>query len=380
MVMNWQKILRMDQAAILAWAEQQPWATAMAACGQDSQWHAEGDVWTHTKLVCDQLTKLEVWPDLADHDQLLLLFTALLHDAAKPLTSVFDAETGHIRSPKHAVKGEHLARGVLRDMDCDLKSRETICALVRYHGRPAFLLDREHPAQEVIRISWLLDNRLLYLFALADTRGRDTDSMQRPEENLHYWKLLAEEYRCLDRAYPFETDHARLVFFRHPEPNLHYVPHEDFSCQVTMMSGVPGSGKDTWLAKHRSDIPMVSLDEVRSDLEIEPTDDQGTVVQVARERCREHVRAGRPFSFNATNLTRQTRVRWIDLFNDYRAEIEIVYLEPPLRDILRQNQQRASDVPESVIRKLAAKVEPPNWLECHQLRTEPWYAGRAAGD
>ncbi|MGL6097679.1 MAG: hypothetical protein ACRC7O_18005, partial [Fimbriiglobus sp.] len=35
--------------------------------------------------------------------------------------------------------------------------------------------------------------------------------------------------------------------------------------------------------------------------------DQGAVIQAARERCREHLRAGRDFAFNATITVRQTR-------------------------------------------------------------------------
>jgi hypothetical protein len=34
------------------------------------------------------------------------------------------------------------------------------------------------------------------------------------------------------------------------------MPYEDFSCTVTMMSGLPGSGKDTWLAEHHRDLPV----------------------------------------------------------------------------------------------------------------------------
>lgn len=83
------------------------------------------------------------------------------------------------------MKGEHLVRSVLRDLGCDLVTREEIARLVRYHGRPAFLLEKHDPAHEVTQLSWLVNNRLLYLFALADSRGRDTDSMPRPEENLH---------------------------------------------------------------------------------------------------------------------------------------------------------------------------------------------------
>lgn len=35
--------------------------------------------------------------------------------------------------------------------------------------------------------------------------------------------------------------------------------------------------------------------------------------------------------------------------------------------ILQQNRDRDENVPESVIRKLAVKVEPPNWLEAHRI-------------
>jgi predicted kinase len=365
--MDWERIRHAQQSEIIAWAERQPWAKGMAACAQDLQWHAEGDVWTHTKMVCDQLSGVEGWGETSDDDRLSLLLTALLHDSAKPITSMLDPETGHIRSPNHAVKGEHVARSILRELGCDLKQRERICSMVRYHGRPAFLLERQNPERELIRLSWLSNNRLLYLFSIADTRGRDTDSMQRPEENLHYWRLLAEEIGCFDDSFPFATDQSRLVYFESDDPNLYYVPHESFSARVTMISGLPGSGKDTWLAKHRSELPVISLDDLRRELDVDPTDDQGRVIQLASERCREKLRAGQSFAFNATNLLRQTRSRWLSLFADYNAWVELVYVEPPLKHILKQNRDRKYDVPESVILKLAAKVEPPNWLEAHRL-------------
>jgi hypothetical protein len=45
---------------------------------------------------------------------------------------------------------------------------------------------------------------------------------------------------------------------------------EDYRCTVAMMTGLPGSGKDTLLATNCADLPLVSLDEVRSELSIEP--------------------------------------------------------------------------------------------------------------
>lgn len=365
--MNWQQLKQSPLDDITDWAETQAWCRAMAECVQDAEWHSEGDVWTHTKMVCQQLTELDEWPSLTPHEQVVLIFTALFHDVAKPLTTEVDPDTGRVTSPKHAVKGEHVARAVLRDLGCDLISREEIARLVRYHGRPAFLSERDEPAHEVVRLSWLVSNRLLYLFALADTRGRDTDSMGRPEENLHYWKLQAEETDCYEQPYPFANDHARFTFFRQREPNLHYVPHEDFACQVTMLCGLPGSGKDTRLSRNHSELPVVSLDDIRGELDVEPTENQGEVVQLARERCREYLRARTSFAFNATNILRQTRGRWIDLFADYNARIEVVYLEPPFDRLIQQNKNRGNPVPEQVVRKLTAKCEPPTWLEGHHL-------------
>ncbi|WP_425396893.1 AAA family ATPase [Aeoliella sp.] len=365
--MNWQQLEALPPSEVVDWAADEPWAQAMRACNQDAEWHAEGDVWTHTKLVCEQVAALDEWPDLSPREQTVLLWTALLHDAAKPLTTTIDPVTGRTTSPKHAVKGEHLARGVLRDLGCPLQLREQIVRMVRFHGRPAFLLERDQPAHEVIRLSWMVSNRLLYLFALADTRGRSTKEMTRPEENLHLWKMVAEENDCFGKPFGFANPKARFVFFRSESPDLFYVPHEAYASTVTMVAGLPGSGKDYWVAAHRADVPMVSLDSLRSELGIDPTDNQGPVVQAARERCRELLRAGTSFVFNATNLLVMTRSRWVDLFADYGARIELVYVEPPLEVILRQNAARSAPVPTHAIHRLLGKLEVPTWRECHEL-------------
>jgi hypothetical protein len=196
---------------------------------------------------------------------------------------------------------------VLRDLGCDLRTRAEIVALVRYHGRPPYLLEKENPENEVISLSWLVDTRLLYWLALADTRGRKADEMSRPEENLHLWRMVAEERGCFGVPYPFANDQARFLFYRGRLSSLHYNPREDYRCGVTLMSGLPGAGKDTWLSRHRPGLPVVGLDAIREGLEIEPTGNQGEVIQAAREQRRVHLRVGQSFAFNATNITRQMR-------------------------------------------------------------------------
>src|SRR4051794_39204075 len=158
--MRWGELSRASLDGIMAWAADRPWGRAMADCRQDVGWHSEGDVWTHTQMVCAQLPQLEGWDVLTPHEQTVLTFTALFHDSGKPLASQVDPSTGRIISPRHSLKGEHLARSVLRDLGCDLATREEIARLVRFHGRPAFLLDKPEPSHEVVSLSWLVSNKL----------------------------------------------------------------------------------------------------------------------------------------------------------------------------------------------------------------------------
>lgn len=116
-----------------------------------------------------------------------------------------------------------------------------------------------------------------------------------------------------------------------------------------------------------SNLPIVSLDEIRGELDVDPTDNQADVVQVARERCREFLRAGTSFAFNATNTVKQTRKRWLDLFAYYKTRTELVYVEPSFDRLFQQNRSTDNPVPEQVITKLASKCEPPTWHECHGL-------------
>ena len=364
---DWSDLLKATTKEILAWAENQEWGRAMAACQQDAEWHAEGDVWTHTCMVAGELEKLPEWPTLDRADQLKLLFTALFHDAGKPATTHVDPETDRTHSPKHALVGMELCRSILRELGCELQTREAIAALVRYHGRPPYLLEKADPAHEVIFLSWLVSHKSLYLFALADTRGRKTREMSRPEENIHLWKMVAEENCCFEQPYSFANDQARFLFYRNALSSLHYTPQEDYRCTVTLMSGLPGSGKDTWLAGKRADLPVISLDDIRADLDLDATDNQGEVIQAARASCREFLRAGRDFAFNATNTMRQTRKRWIDLFADYQARIELIYLEPPLPVLFERNERRASPVPAKLIQRLVDKMEPPTCAEAHEV-------------
>ena len=67
--MNWAQIQKASVAELITWAQSQEWCRAMAQCAQDPRWHAEGDVWTHTQMVIEEVQRLDEWPNLSHEDR-----------------------------------------------------------------------------------------------------------------------------------------------------------------------------------------------------------------------------------------------------------------------------------------------------------------------
>lgn len=185
---------------------------------------------------------------------------------------------------------------------------------------------------------------------------------------------LCREYDCLESPRSFPSGHSRFEYFRSENRDPAYLAHEDFSCQVTMLSGLPGAGKDTWIADHLPGIPVVSLDALRTELREEATGSQGRVVQAAREMARENLRNHQDFIWNATNLSRELRGQLIDLFTAYHARIQIVYVETSPDVLFKQNRERINRVPAAAIERMLDRWQIPSPIEAQTV--EFWIDGK----
>ncbi len=87
------------------------YAARMKATQQNPLYHAEGDVWAHTRMVCEYLVKdKEFWcASLRERQELFI--AALLHDIGKIVTTKW--QDGAWTSPNHAIKGAVMARKLL---------------------------------------------------------------------------------------------------------------------------------------------------------------------------------------------------------------------------------------------------------------------------
>jgi predicted kinase len=142
---------------------------------------------------------------------------------------------------------------------------------------------------------------------------------------------------------------------------------DDTRLEVIMMCGLPGAGKDRWIAEHATGCPVISLDAIRREPDIDPADNQGTVAAKAKELARGHLRQGQPFVWNATNTTWTMRRQLIGLLTNYHARVRVVYVETAWHELLRRNCNRSTPVPETVLRHLAEKLEVPNVTQAHQV-------------
>jgi poly(A) polymerase len=100
-----------------------PEIQAMEGVGQPEQYHPEGDVLTHTKLLFDHLENPS--PELA--------FGALLHDVGKPPT--YEEGPDRIRFPRHAKVGAEMAREICHRLRFSNESCRRIVELVAHHMR-----------------------------------------------------------------------------------------------------------------------------------------------------------------------------------------------------------------------------------------------------
>lgn len=357
----------LDFAALVARFD---WLRALGACPQDPHWHAEGDVLTHVGMVCAELVALPAWRALPEADRHVVFAATLLHDVAKPrFTKV---EDGRIRSRGHAVGGMRMARRILAESCTPFSTREQVVGLVRHHGLPGTFLDKPDPERAVLTAAVTARCDWLAILAEADTRGRVCRGLDQAVDRVRLFRDYAGESGCLDAPYTFASSYSRWRYFRSAAgdgvpPTIDVYDASSFD--VTVMSGLPAAGKDTWVRRNvnADEVPIIALDDLRDDLDIHPADDQSAVITAAKSLAKDHLRAKRPFVWNATNTSRMLRDGLIDLFTAYGARVRVVYCEASLDTIRVRNAARSRPVPARIIEHLIDRLDVPDVTEVQDV-------------
>ena len=150
---------------------------------QDPEWHPEGDVFVHTKLVIDRAR--ELIDDLSYPRQVTVMLAALAHDFGKPPTTQF--LEGRWRSRGHEEAGvppteSFLDRINMHTID-GYDVRGQVIALVREHLKPGeFYKKRDEVGEGAFRrLARRCEPSLLYRVAKADSLGRNAEWVPREQ-------------------------------------------------------------------------------------------------------------------------------------------------------------------------------------------------------
>jgi len=169
-----------------------PEIKALEGVPQDPEWHPEGDVFVHTKLVVDRAHDLV--EELPYGKQVTVMLAALAHDFGKPATTEFIE--GRYRSRGHEEAGVAPTQSFLERLNIHTLSgydvRARVVALVREHLKPGeFYKKRDEVGEGAFRrLARKCELDLLYRVAKADSLGRNAEWVPREK----WYDSVAQEW------------------------------------------------------------------------------------------------------------------------------------------------------------------------------------------
>ncbi len=362
------------------------WLRALRNCPQDPAWHREGDVLVHTRLVVEALTAAPAWRALPAGERETLFAAAVLHDVAKPACLQADP-AGRVSTRGHAGRGEVAARQILWRLGVPAARREAVCQLVRHHQVPFFAHRRADRARLAILVSQTVRCDRLALLAEADARGHVCPDQAVLFEGIAAFREDAAAQRCLDRPRAFASDQARFLYCRDAAADPDASPPPPGPGRAILVCGLPGSGREAWLRATLENWPLVAQPDPlltnggpgeghAAAGSAAAAGDGASAHAGPADRTfdmpRAYLRAGIPFVWFGTFLTRRQRAAALAVIAAHAARVRIVHVEAPEERLYRLNHGRARPLPLLDLRRLLDAWEVPDRTEAHAVE---WLEG-----
>ena len=343
----------------------------LKGCEQTPRWHKEGNAWNHTLLVTDQMKK-QIGNETDINTARLLMMAALFHDIGKGETTEF--KNGDWHSYNHDVVGEKIARRVLWNEG--IPNRERVCKLIRMHMEIAGFRKAKDAIGKCARI---VANMMVSIYSevacdwfikliKADEYGSISDEESR-EKDLELIGRMESIMLPLSNLY-WSPEIRRNIFHNEQiDKSLEGLP------VVTVMVGLPGSGKNTYIERFLPDrTDVLSRDDIRAELGmcgqgekfVGTREQEEVVTRIFDMRLEELAKEGKDIVINNINLVRKYRDELRKKLNAYDYAFHYVYCEAPtIEDNFRR---RRGMISEDTILAMTEKFDFPTCDEYDYLR------------
>jgi predicted kinase len=352
-----------------------PSLAKLKTCPQDNIFHAEGNVYIHTEMVVNALLNDAKFQSLSFDEKFICFYACLLHDIGKPLCTKEEFIDGRMKitSRGHSKVGEIDTRIMLYQMEVPFEVRESIANIIAIHQYPFYLIDKDNAAYLAHKMSMSTPLHLLSLVASADATGRLTNPpslIQTTHDNIELFNQLCIEEQCFTESKKFANPFTQYMYF---QKNGTIVPNEPFfetedTFDVFIMSGIPASGKNTYIETHFSKLPMISYDGTREKMKLKYGENDGLVAHQVLEEAKEFLRQKQSFVWNATHLSQSMRARPLDLLYKYQAKPNIIYVEEPFDIVMKRNKQRDTSLTNKKIESMLLQWEIPTQDESFRVK------------
>lgn len=310
-----------------------------------SQYHAEGNVFTHTMMVYSHVMRNFIENDFFPKTWKELILASLLHDIGKPECREWVEDKERIMFKNHAGVSTFKAINVIKELDPNFTKEQIIYTLklINYHGDLFDVNPNKHWVKWKKNSDFLRD---LYSLRLADSFGNI--SKKDPFSNSQNYIIEMLDYIS--------------------EYNKKVCPpfSNKINAEAIFLIGLPNSGKSTY-AIEKSYNNILSRDQLVLDLagtdnynEAWKKVDQKKVDKEFREVFQYLLKHEDNMVIDRTNLTRKDRVKFVNQLKQNGYIISYKVFLPELSTIHERNRQRKNKyIPNDVILNMMKSFSMP---------------------
>lgn len=360
---------------------------AMVSTQQNPRYHREGSVMAHTQYVVQQYFTLREQFELTEEEREILYWTAVLHDIGKVRATIW--QDNRWRSPGHERAGVPMALNILLDRsEVPTGMRNSILDLIRWHGFPLRFAQRQQPPETLKLLGTRVDLRLLSIFGLMDFHGRDCDdkvqvldwmgdfqqsSVPKAEYELGRYGDLQVIHQSWNIRHKnavwsaLQLRDARLLQKLLNAPNADEIATR--GQRITVVMGLPATGKSTWIAENLPTAFLVQL----AEHEIDNTLGDSTYLLERkmvefRHLLRVYLNRHQHVVLETRPLKEEVRLELLQALRDMHTALDYVIVEAPQSTMQDRAGSDAGSMSSQELERSLVEQDVIHPWEAHSIR------------